>query len=110
MENNQNHNQRKTSKLDYPIIDHDANAPMKSIPSQNIPTFHGLTSEDPDAFLFEFDVLCRGYDYTTDPQKLKLFPSTLKGTTLHWFVGLGGGTFNSWDQMKKKNLNKSSNF
>ena len=40
---------------------------MKDIPLQNIPIFHGLTSEDPDVFFFEFDVLCQGYDYTTDP-------------------------------------------
>jgi len=60
-----------------------------------------LISEDPDAFLFEFDVLCRGYDYTSEPQKLKLFPSTLKGAALRWFMGLGGGTINSWDQMKQ---------
>jgi len=55
---------------------------MKAIPFQHIPTFHGLTSEDLDAFLFEFNVLFKGYDYTTDPQKLKLFPSTLKGAIL----------------------------
>jgi len=73
---------------------------MKSIPLQNILTFHGLTSEDLDAFLFEFDVLCRGCNYTTDPQKLKLFPSNLKGAALCWFMGLGGGTINDWDQMK----------
>jgi len=57
---------------------------MKVIPFQNIPTFQGLTSEDLDAFLFEFDVLCQDYDYTTDPQKLKLFPSTLKGRIGLW--------------------------
>jgi len=82
----------QTSTLQYPIVDIAVNAPMKAIPLQNIPIFHGLTSEDPNAFLFEFDVLCMGYDYTTDPQKLKLFPSTLKGVALHWFMGLGGGT------------------
>ena len=98
MENNQN--QRQTSTLEYPIVDLATNAPMKAIPLQNIPTFHALTSEYLDVFLFEFDVLCRGYDYTTDPQKLKLFPSTLKGTILFWFMGLGGGTINSWDKWK----------
>ena len=67
-------------------MDTAVNAPMKAIFLQHIPTFHGLTSEGPDAFLFEFDVLCWGYDYTTDPQKLKLFPSTLKGATLRWFM------------------------
>ena len=70
---------------------------MKSIPLHNIPTFDGLTKKDPNAFLFEFDVLCREYDYTTDPKKLKLFPSTLKGTALRWFMGLGGGNIRNWD-------------
>jgi len=79
---------------------------MKVIPLQHIPTFHSLTSKDPDELLFEFDVLCRGYDYTTDPQKLKLFPSTLKGAALRWFMGLGGGVINNWDQMKESFLKK----
>ena len=48
-------------------MDTAANASMKEIPLQHIPTFHGLISEDLDSFLFEFDVLCRGYDYTIDP-------------------------------------------
>ena len=98
MANNQR--QPQTSTPQYPIIDTVVNAPMKSIPLQNIPTLHGLTSEDLDAFPFEFDVLCRGYDYTTDPQKLKQFPSTLKGAALRWFMGHGGGTINDWEHMK----------
>jgi len=104
----QNQPNTQTSTLQYPIVDSVANAPMKAIPLQHIPTFHGLTSEDPDAFLFEFDVLCRGYDYTTDPQKLKLFPSTLKGAALRWFMGLGGRVINNWDQMKESFLKKLS--
>jgi hypothetical protein len=77
-----NQQQPQTSTLEYPIVDPVSNAPMKAIPLQNLPTFHGLISEYPDAFLFEFDVLCRGYDYTFEPQKLKLFPYTLKGASL----------------------------
>lgn len=48
----QNQPNTQTSTLQYPIVDSVANVPMKSIPLQHIPTFHGLTSEDPDAFLF----------------------------------------------------------
>eukprot|EP00253_Pinus_taeda_P025658 PITA_25658 len=83
---------------------------MKAIPLQHIPTFHSLTSEDPDAFLFEFDVLCSGYDYTTDLRKLKLFPSTLKRVALRWFMGLGGGVINNWDQMKESFLKKYQDY
>ena len=69
-----------------------------------------MTTEDPDAFMFEFDVLCRGYDYTTDPQKLKLFPSTLKGASLRWFMGLGGRTTNYWEKMKTSFLKRYEDF
>jgi hypothetical protein len=55
---------------------------MQNIPPSALPNFHGLENEDPDAFLFEFEVLCRGYDYCTNAQKLKMFPLTLKGTSL----------------------------
>jgi len=106
----QNQPNTQTSTLQYPVVDSAANAPMKTIPLKHIPTFHGLTSEDPDAFLFEFNVLCRGYDYTTDPQKLKLFPSTLKGAALRWFMGLGGGVINNWDQMKESFLKKYQDY
>jgi len=102
--------QGQTPTLEYPIKNPIANAPMKANPLQNIPIFHGMTSEDPDAFLFEFDVLCRGYDYTTDPQKLKLFPSTLKGASLQWFMGLGGSTINSWDDMKNAFITKCQDY
>ena len=106
----QNQQTPQTSTLQYPIVDIAVNAPMKAIPLQHIPTFHGLTSEDLDAFLFKFDVLCRGYDYTSNPQKLKLFPSTLKGTALRWFMGLGGGVINDWDQMKATFLKKYQDY
>jgi hypothetical protein len=105
---NQQHPQ--TSTLEYLIVDLIANAPMKAIPLQNLPTFHELISEDPDTFLFEFDVLCRGYDYTSEPQKLKLFPSTLKGAALCWFMGLGDKTINSWDDMKHAFLKKYQDY
>jgi len=66
--------------------------------------------EDHDAFLFEFDVLCRGYGYTTNPKKINLFPSTLKGAALRWFMGLGGCTVNSWDDMKTSFLTRYQDF
>jgi hypothetical protein len=55
---------------------------MKSIPHSALPKFHGLSKEDLDTFLFEFDVLCRSYDYVTNDHKLKLFLATLKNTAL----------------------------
>jgi len=55
---------------------------MKNISPSALPDFHGLTTKDPNTFLFEFVVVCRTYDYAEDEQKLKVFPSTLKDATL----------------------------
>ena len=40
----ENQQQPQTSMLEYPIVDPIVNAPMKAIPLQNLPTFHGLIS------------------------------------------------------------------
>lgn len=67
-------------------------APMKNIPLSSLLSFQGMALEDPNNFMFEFDVLCRSYEYTSNAQKLKLFPDTLKGASLRWFMRLGIGT------------------
>ena len=66
----------------FPIVNEDSRATMKNISPSVLPNFHGLRTEDPETFLFEFEVVCRTYDYLDDTQKLKLFPSTLKGQAL----------------------------
>ena len=73
---------------------------MKNISPSVLPRFHGKATKDMDEFVFKFNILCRSYDYTTDAQKLKLFPATLKDNALHWFMSLGGRTVTNWDRMK----------
>jgi len=84
--------------LEFPIKDLPRGAtPMKNIPLSALPKFHGLSSEDHDEFMIEFDILCRSYDYVTNPQKLKLFQATLKGNALRWFMSLGGHVITTWE-------------
>jgi hypothetical protein len=71
------------------ILDTTPNVNMKNIPLSALPTFYGKNSEDLDTFLFEIDILCRNYKYVQDVEKLKLFPATLKDSSLRWFMGLG---------------------
>jgi len=78
---------------------------MKKIPPSTLLNFHGLSKEDPHISLFDFDVLCLSYDYTMNAQKLKLFPTTLKDSTLCWLMGLGENSIQYWDDMKMKFLN-----
>lgn len=52
--------------FEFPIAHSIEDAPMKNIPHSALPIFRGLTVEDPDMFLFEFDVLCHSYDYQSN--------------------------------------------
>jgi hypothetical protein len=74
---------------------------MKNISLSSLPHFHGISIEDHDSFLFEFDILCRSYNYTDNAHKLKLFLATLKDSTLRWFMILREHTVLSWDGMKE---------
>ena len=108
-DNNKNNNENTDATItafEFPISDIRSESPMKNIPLSTLPSFQGLIVEDPHTFLFEFDVLCRIYDYTSDVEKLKLFPATLKGATLRWFMGLGSTTTRTWGEMKTPFLSK----
>ena len=69
---------------------------MKNINPSALPQFHGMATKDPNAFLFEFDILCKSYNYVNDSKRLKLFLATLKDSSLRWFMGLGEYTIRSW--------------
>ena len=79
---------------------------MKNISPSVLPNFHGSRNEDPEEFLYEFEVVCRTYDYLEDAQKLKLFPSTLKGAALKWFMGLLTQSISTWNDMKQTFLDR----
>eukprot|EP00253_Pinus_taeda_P032953 PITA_32953 len=85
----------------FPIRETNGDMKMKNTSPSALPHFHGLTTEDPDTFLFEFVVLFRTYDYAEDEKKLKLFPSTLKDAALRWFMGLPGNSITTWAQMQQ---------
>ena len=68
--------------FEFPIKDLAGVTQMHIIPPSSLPNFHGLKNKDPDTFLFQFEILCRGYDYCTSDRTLKVFPLTLKGVAL----------------------------
>jgi hypothetical protein len=91
-------NDNSFSTLGFPIGDLPRGvAPMKNFPLSALPNFHGLSSKYPDEFFFEFDILCKSYDYITNAKKLKLFLVKLKGNALRWFMSLGGHVITTWD-------------
>jgi hypothetical protein len=100
----------KTETFGFPILDISRNISMKNIPLSSLPTFIGMSTEDLDLFLFEFDILCRSYNYSDDAQKLNLFPAKIKDSALRWFMSLGENTILSWDQMKDTFLRKYQDY
>jgi hypothetical protein len=99
----------ETETFGFPILDISRNINMKNIPLSSLPTFRGMSTEDPD-LLFEFDILCRSYNYSNNAQKLKLFPTTMKDSALRWFMSLGENTILSWDHMKDTFLQKYQDY
>jgi hypothetical protein len=98
-------NQMETT-FGFPNLDTTKNVNMKNIPLFALPTFYGKSSEDPDTFLFKFDILCRSYKYLQDSPKIKISPATLKDSALRWFMGLGESIIRSWEDMKAIFLKK----
>ena len=89
----------------FPILDTTQDINMKNIPPSS-PNFYEKNNEDPDTFLFKFDILYRSYNYLQDSHKLKLFPATLKDSALRWFMGLGEYNIRTWEDMKTTFLQK----
>ena len=106
-----NQGQEEESTFKFPIHEpeednHDEEIKMKNIPPSVLPNFYGMASEDPDSFLFEFDIVCQTYGYTDDAHRLRLFLATLKASTLKWFMGLGEHAITNWDGMRRIFLRK----
>jgi hypothetical protein len=100
----------ETETFGFPILDISRNISMKNIPLSSLPIFTGMSTEDPDLFLFKFDILCRSYNHADDAQKLKLFPATMKNSALRWFMSLGENTILSLDHMKDTFLLKYQDY
>jgi hypothetical protein len=106
MEKEEGNITNETDTFGFPILDMAKDIAMNNIPLSSLPHFCSMSTEDPDSFLFEFDILCRSYNYTDNAKKLKLFPATLKDLALWWFMSLGEHTILSWDGMKETFLLK----
>ena len=62
--------------------------------------------EDPENFLFEFEIVCRSYGYLLKTQKIRLFPEILKDRAFKWFMSLGTNSIRSWNDMQNIFLEK----
>ncbi|CAN6685878.1 unnamed protein product [Malus baccata var. baccata] len=82
---------------------------LKSSLLHHIPKYHGLSMEDPNKHLKEFEVVCSSMSpINVDGSilKMKAFPFSLMEKAKDWLYELAPGTVTSWESMKRAFLEK----
>ncbi|CAN6723973.1 unnamed protein product [Malus baccata var. baccata] len=82
---------------------------LKSSLLHHIPKFHGLSMEDPNKHLKEFEVVCSSMTPVNVDRsilKMKAFPFSLLEKAKDWLYELAPGTVTSWESMKRAFLEK----
>ncbi|CAN6704227.1 unnamed protein product [Malus baccata var. baccata] len=82
---------------------------LKSSLLHHIPKYHGLSMEDPNKHLKEFEVVCSSMtpvNVDGSILKMKAFPLSLMDKAKDWLYELAPGTVTSWESMKRAFLEK----
>ncbi|CAN6704215.1 unnamed protein product [Malus baccata var. baccata] len=82
---------------------------LKSSLLHHIPKYHGLSMEDPNKHLKEFEVVCSSMtpvNVDGNILKMKAFPFSLMDKAKDWLYELAPGTVTSWESMKRASLEK----
>ncbi|KAM2160665.1 hypothetical protein TB1_043012 [Malus domestica] len=82
---------------------------LKSSLIHHIPEYHGLSMEDPNKHLKEFEVVCSSMtpiNVDGSILKMKAFPFSLMDKAKDWLYELVPGTVTSWESMKRAFLEK----
>ncbi|KAM2908560.1 hypothetical protein COP2_048052 [Malus domestica] len=97
--------------IQYPRAapDKTAEFELKSSLLHHIPKYHGLSMEDPNKHLNEFEVVCSSMTPVNVDEsilKMKAFPFSLLVKAKDWLYELALGTVTSWESMKRAFLEK----
>ncbi|CAN6697914.1 unnamed protein product [Malus baccata var. baccata] len=103
------HTTNIASYITYPAVEEETAFEIKHHMLNILPTFHGLSSDDPNMHIAEFlmgckNILVRGF--SAESIKLRLFPYTLKDQARRWLLTLPSGSISTWAQLSEKFLNK----
>ncbi|XP_070682422.1 uncharacterized protein [Malus domestica] len=82
---------------------------LKSSLLHHVPKYHGLSMEDPNKHLKEFEVVCSSMtpvNVDGNILKMKAFPFSLMVKAKDWLYELAPGTVTSWESMKRAFLEK----
>ncbi|KAM1404659.1 hypothetical protein ACFX2I_013122 [Malus domestica] len=97
--------------IQYPRAapDKTAEFELKSSLLHHIPKYHGLSMEDLNKHLKEFEVVCSSMTPVNVDEsilKMKAFPFSLLEKAKDWLYELAPGTVTSWESMKRAFLEK----
>nr|XP_027099241.1 uncharacterized protein LOC113718540 [Coffea arabica] len=93
--------------ITFPTLAENTSFELKSGLIHLLPTFHGLSGEEPHKHIQEFDVVCssmKPLGITEEQIKLRAFPFFLKDAAKDWLYYLPAGSITTWAQLKKKFL------
>ena len=82
---------------------------IKSSTIQMLPSFYGLTNEDPYKHLDKFLEICstvKIQHFFDDALRLKIFPFFLKDRAKYWLNSIDTITISTWDQLQREFLKK----
>ncbi|CAN6542474.1 unnamed protein product [Malus baccata var. baccata] len=97
--------------IQYPRAapDKTAEFELKSSLLHHIPKYHGLSMDEPNKHLKEFEVVCSSMtpiNVDGSILKMKAFPFSLMDKAKDWLYELAPGTVTSWESMKQAFLEK----
>ncbi|CAL8992783.1 unnamed protein product [Prunus brigantina] len=95
--------------ITYPAMEEGSTFEIKHHMLSILPTFHGLSTDDPNMHIAEFLMGCKNIlvkGFSTESIKLRPFPYTLKDQARRWLLTLPSGSISTWNQLSEKFLNK----
>ncbi|XP_071939267.1 uncharacterized protein [Coffea arabica] len=95
--------------ITFPTLNDNTPFELKSGLIQLLPSFHGLSGEEPYKHLQEFDVVCNSMKLpgiSEEQIKIRAFPFSLKDSAKDWLYYLPPGSITTWDQLQRKFLEK----
>ncbi|CAL2276842.1 unnamed protein product [Prunus armeniaca] len=95
--------------ITYPAMEEGSTFEIKHHMLSILPTFHGLSTDDPNMHIAEFLMGCKNIlvkGFSAESIKLRLFPYTLKDQARRWLLTLPSGSISTWNQLSSKLLNK----
>ncbi|XP_071926063.1 uncharacterized protein [Coffea arabica] len=95
--------------ITFPTLAENTAFELKSGLIHLLPSFHGLSGEEPHKHVKEFEMVCssmKPLGVTEEQIRLRAFPFSLKDAAKDWLYYLPAGSITTWVQLKKKFLEK----